>query len=281
VNRRATKVTLASSINPSTAGQKVAFTATISPAATGGTMAFLDGSAPLGSVAVSNGSALLSVSTLSGGDHSITAVYSGDANSSGSTSAILGQTVRKNLTKTQIQSSPNPSAHGQAVTLSATVSPNSAKGTIEFLEGSKALGTVSVNGGGAALSISTLPAGTHSITAVYSGDGNNSSSTSPALTQTVNKTTPTLTLTGSPNAAAKGQKVTFNATVFPSSATGTVRFLDGSATVGTAVLTSGTASLSVSTLAVGSHSITAVYSGDVNDSAATSAVLKLTVTVVP
>lgn len=55
--------------------------------------------------------------------------------------------------------------------------------------------------------------------------------------------------------------------------TGKVTFLDGSATLGTAPLNSGVATLPISTLSIGTHSITASYSGHVNFAASTSPVL--------
>jgi hypothetical protein len=54
---------------------------------------FLDGTSPLGTVAVSFGRALLSTSSLSIGSHVITAQYSGDTNDNSSTSAALTEVV--------------------------------------------------------------------------------------------------------------------------------------------------------------------------------------------
>ena len=72
--------------------------------------------------------------------------------------------------------------------------------------------------------------------------------------------------------------VTFTATVSPSTATGTVEFFDGSASLGTVALSSGQASLTTSSLAAGKHSITAIYSGNANLASSTSAVLSQNVT---
>src|SRR5207302_9051162 len=54
-------------------------------------------------------------------------------------------------------------------------------------------------GGAVTLSISALAVGAHSLTAVYSGDANNTTSTSPVLTQTVALIPTTTTLSSSPN----------------------------------------------------------------------------------
>ena len=259
VNKAASSVTLASSANPSTVGQSVTFTATVSPATATGTVQFLDGTTSLGTATIASGSAALAISTLATGAHSITAAYSGDANDAASTSAALAQTVNKLASSVTLASSANPSAYGQSVTFTAAISPASATGTVQFLDGTTSLGTATIASGSAALAISTLATGVHSITAAYSGDANDATSTSAALAQTVNKLASSVTLASSANPSAYGQSVTFTATVSPSAATGTVQFLDGTTSLGTATIAGGSAALAVSSLAVGAHSITAVY----------------------
>jgi len=81
----------------------------------------------------------------------------------------------------------NPSTIGQPVTLTATVSGSSPTGMVQFFDGPSSLGTVAVGVGSmATLTTSALTQGTHTITAVYSGDDNNATSTSPAVQQSVN-----------------------------------------------------------------------------------------------
>jgi hypothetical protein len=65
------------------------------------------------------------------------------------------------------------------------VSPSAASGTVTFKDDTTTLGTATLSGGTATYSTSTLSAGTHSITAVYSGDGSYSGSTSPSVAQLV------------------------------------------------------------------------------------------------
>jgi hypothetical protein len=86
-------VALASSLNPSQAGQPVTFTATVAGTSPTGTVTFKDGATVLGTVALSGGVATLTVSSLTIGSHSITAEYGGDANNGPSASAALIQTV--------------------------------------------------------------------------------------------------------------------------------------------------------------------------------------------
>jgi hypothetical protein len=278
-----TATALTSSLDPSVFGQSVTFTATVNPSSgPTGTVQFFDGVNSLGTVALSGGTASLTTSALAVGTHFITATYSGDTTYGGSTSSAVTQTVAAGTigTTTQVTSSLNPSAFGQQVTFSATVSPLSgATGTVTFMDGAITLGSSTLNGSSVAtFSTSTLAVGTHSITAQYNGDGSHTGSTSPPLSQTVNKAATTITLTSNDNPARTGQPVTFTATVSPSAATGTVQFFDGSTSLGTVALSGGQASLTTSTLSAAKHSITAVYSGDANFASSTSAVLSQNVT---
>ena len=123
ISKANTTTSVVSSVNPSVWGQSVTFTATVSPVAPGagtrtGTVTFYDGLAVLGTGSVNAaGVATLSTTGLSVASHSITAVYGGDGNFNGSTSAVLSQVVSKANTTTSVVSSVNPSVWGQSVTL--------------------------------------------------------------------------------------------------------------------------------------------------------------------
>ena len=112
--------------------------------------------------------------------------------------------------------------------------------------------------------------GSHSLHAVYTGSTFDYTSTSSAYTQVVQQDKVSVVINSSANPAAFGTDITFTANVATSAPgtgtpTGTVTFYDGAAPIGTGVLTAGLATFSTSSLAVGSHSITAVYSGDIDD----------------
>jgi prepilin-type N-terminal cleavage/methylation domain-containing protein len=168
---------------------------------------------------------------------------------------------------------PNPSTYGSSVILTANVTPSSVtSGTVEFLDGGNVIGVVPaplVNGT-ATYTVSNLAAGSHSLTAVFSGDALYASSTSPVFTQVVNKVTPTVSLAVLPpatNPSMFNQPVSFTASLIPNTATGTIQFLIDGSNFGAAknITVSGSAtSDSITTLSVGTHSITAVYSGDSN-----------------
>jgi N-acetylneuraminic acid mutarotase len=96
VNKAPTSSTVSSSLNPSKHGNPVTFTATVKSLTTGtptGSVTFKDGTTTLGTGTLSSGKATFTTSTLAVGTHSITAVYGGDANFTGSTSPALKQTV--------------------------------------------------------------------------------------------------------------------------------------------------------------------------------------------
>ena len=136
--------------------------------------------------------------------------------------------------------------------------------------------------GSAVCAISNLSVGSHSITAVYSGDANYATSTSNPITQVVNRASSSVALDTSGSPIAYGKLVTFTATIGPlastgtvvlSDATGTVTFKDGGVDItgcGSKAVTVGSAMCATSNLSVGSHSITAVYSGDTNYLGSTS-----------
>ncbi len=186
--------TVVSSSNPSDYGQKVTLSAKVTAASPGsgmpnGSVTFYDGSTSLGSVPLNgNGKATYQTSSFTGGTHSITVSYSGDANFLSGTSSPLAQYVNQDATRTRIASSSNPSVHGQSLTFTATVSANSPgnttpTGSVEFYDGSTVLGTGSVSGGVATFSTSALSIGTHSISADYLGDTNFKTSASGVLKQ--------------------------------------------------------------------------------------------------
>jgi hypothetical protein len=266
-------VTLVSSLNPSTPGQSVTFTATL-PTGVTGTVTFTSGATALGTSTLAGGAATVTTSSLPGGSDPVTATYNGDA-SNNSATATLTQVVSKNATTITVSTS-GPSTYGDPVTITVTLPPGTT-GTVTITSGGNPVGTGTINPvtGTVTITTSTLPVGTDPITATYGGDTNNSPGTG-STTQTVSKATPTVALTSSLNPSSFSQAVTFTASI-TTGVTGTVTFLDGSTTLGTGTISSGTATLTTSTLNAGVHTITASYGGDSNHNSATSAPLSQTV----
>jgi sugar lactone lactonase YvrE len=292
VGQAAATATLGISAANITVGQTETLTATVqglaTPALTG-SVTFFDGTTVLGSTTLSvtgaTGTAALTVSTLSVGTHQITARYSGDTNYLVSTSAAQTGTVGQATPATTLGISAANITVGQTETLTATVqglATPALTGSVTFFDGTTMLGSTALNvtgaTGTAALTVSTLAVGTHQITARYSGDTNYLVSTSAAQTVTVGQATPTTTLAISAANITVGQTETLTATVqglTTPALTGSVTFFDGTTVLGSTALSvtgaTGTAALTVSTLSVGTHQITARYSGDTNYAVSTSA----------
>ncbi len=275
VTQATTATVFTSSANPSPFGSPLLLSATVSPSTATGTVTFLNGSTSMGTATLSGGVASFGTSTLTVGPHTLTAAYSGDANNFGSTSAPYSETINRALTSTNLTLSPNPAALGQPIALTATVSPASATGSVTFRQNSVTIGSSTISGGVATLSIPSLAAGQYSFSASYGGNGTNAPSSSVAVT--VKRITTVTTLTSSANPATHGQTITFTATVTPGTATGQVIFLDGSTPIGSCTLTGGVATFRTQHLTTGNHSITANYTGDPNNLPSTSVTLVQTV----
>ena len=315
-----TSTGLGSSQNPSTVGESVTYTATVTASATSsqdpvpssptGTVTFADNgtticnAVPVSSTGTTTATAqcMVNYATTAGSAHPITASYvNTDGNFTGSTSGTLSQVVGSSLkgSATSLTSSLNPSNYSQSVTFTAKVSASSGTptGTVTFYScGASAacgtttsLGTGTLSGGKAILANSSLPVGTTYIEAVYGGSGAYSGSTSTALGQVVKAIASSTSLTSSPNPSNFGQSVTFTATVSAASGTpgGTVTFYScttnacGTKTsLGTGTLSAGKATTSSSALPVGTTYIEAVYGASGNYLGSTSNVVSQVVKVI-
>jgi hypothetical protein len=137
-------------------------------------------------------------------------------------------------------------------------------GTKTFQHGANTI--VRLVNGQASYSVTYTKTGKHAITAIYSGDTANESSTSPTLIEYIGlaPTTTTLSTSGSPSHV--GQSVTFTANVtwtygvVPNGEL--VTFFDGTTVIGTGTTASGVATFSTSTLSAKTHTIKAKYPGD-------------------
>jgi hypothetical protein len=201
----ATTTALSSTRNPSVLGNPVTLTATVTkssgPATPTGTVSFYSGTpsgthSPLGTGTLNaSAKATFVTSSLPAGTDSLYAVYNGDTNFSESTSPVISELVTAPIaTTTVLSSTPNPSGLGKPVTLTATVTKSSGSGTptgtVSFYLGTSSgthsfLGTGTLASGKATLTTSSLPAGTDSLYAVYGGDTNFATSTSPVISQVV------------------------------------------------------------------------------------------------
>jgi len=281
-----TTTSLVSNNNPSVYGELVTFTATIDPTPSGGMVSFKDAGTTIGSAPVdpTNGTAVFATDSLSVGTHSITAVYSGNDDYAGSTSAPLLQVVQKIATTTTLTSDPLLiAAYHQPVTLTATVTTTAGSvpvptGTITFKDGTVEIGTGAVGDSGEAfLTVDNLAIGSHTLTAVYTCDGPYDTSTSGPVAVTITKRTTETRIEGSDTPLVVNDTATFTVIVTdtspgtPSIPSGsvdiTVLIPPGEGTLSTTPVTldgdgRGTFSYTPNTADTPSHEFIADYEGD-------------------
>lgn len=187
----ATIISLTATPTSATYGRQVTLTATVAGGVPNGeSIVFYDGYTRIGTGSVSSGVAYLIVFNLSGGPHTLTARYGGDSFLAPSTSNPVTESIRPAATSTSLTSS----SSGQYIILTATVTssvqiPNGE--SVIFKDGASIIGASKLLSGSATFTTSSLSAGTHSITATYSGDANFTASTSPIAMITSNGPGPT------------------------------------------------------------------------------------------
>lgn len=279
--------TLTSSLNPSSFGQNVTFTAQLSSSSgtPTGDVQFIDGTTVLGTVALSStGSASFSTSSLTVGSHTVTANYLPSGTLPAAT-ATLTQVVNGIATNTNLTSSLNPANVGQSVTFTATVT--SANGTptglITFTDGATTLGTATLVNGVATYTTSTLAVGTHPIASAYNPTGTTFNASMGNLSQVINGIATSTSLSVAPTTAVYGTQIVMTSAVTASGVSvtgGTLTFMDGASAIAAGEPIGSLLSVSYSdiNLTVGTHIITAVYSGDATHNASTSPPVTVTIT---
>jgi hypothetical protein len=217
-----TTTALTSTLNSSSVGQVITFTATVTPppavelGPVSGTATFAEGSNVLATAAVVSGIATFPTSALNAGTHSITASYHGAGVFSSSTSPVFSQTVLPAPTVTVLDSSMNPSNVGDSVTYTARVGSGfgTPSGTVTFQDGGTTLATGTLDAGGnAGFTTSALTQGSHSITAAYAGGSAFAASTSLALTEIVEPVQIILSSSPGSQTVTAGASATYNLNV--------------------------------------------------------------------
>ena len=194
--------------------------------------------------------------------------------------------VRTGTSTTTLTASPTSFAHGTAVAISGTVSGTSPTGSVGLLTTSTDANTQGetlfpVVNGAYSGTVNFLPGGTYTISAYYSGDGSNGPSTSAPVQVTVTPEASTTALTlyttvlaNTAGTLASGGTISYGAVAALSAKatgttsgagslpTGSVVFSDGTTALNTAVVNADGDAEFTKAFALGSHSITAKYSGD-------------------
>lgn len=287
---QSTVTQVSSSVNPSTYGQLITFTAVVSAAdsvPSGAVQFSVDGANVGGPVPLDAQGAAVSPTLASPdpGDHTVIAAFVPDAGFAASGDSIT-QTIADAGVDVQLNSSQPSSSYGTPVTFTATVASTqigTAKptGAVQFRVDGKPLGDAVALDDGSATSqaISTLLPGDHLVSVLYSGDVDFVAGLASA-TQSVAKVATSTTLTASRTSTSYLDPVSLTATVTPAGSSlgvpgGTVTFTDGATTLATvaaapAAGTTAAATVVLSTLGGGSHSIKATYSGSSSFEGSTS-----------
>jgi len=248
-----TATVVTSAPNPSNFGDSVTLTATVTPnssAVATGLVSFMDAGRQIGTANLvgATDQATFSTSTLTVGEHAITAAYQGDSNYSASTALPITQTVNKvapNLTWA------TPTAITYGTPLSTTQLNASSGGVAGTFVYTPTAGTV-LTAGLQTLSVNFRPA-----------DSTDLSGATASVALTVNQAIPTLAVSSSNPASSYGGSVTFTASM-SSGPTGTVTFYDSGNSIGTGTLQGTKATFTISLLPVGTHTITASWPGNIN-----------------
>ena len=263
-------------------------TATVLPASARGTVNFteagtsLSGCAAAALTGTTTKTATCTVAATapaaSVGSHSYAATYSGDIGIATSTASAI-HVVNKATAAASVATVPTVLQARQSFTLTATIAPLTATGTVAFSDGTTALpncSAVTVTGTTAKtatclVATSNATAGTHTYNINYSGDASYSSATAQLITNiTVALKVSATTLTASPNPGELGGVVVLTAIVAPSSATGTLAFTEGGNVItgcSSVALTGSdtkkaTCTVAQTAVTLGSHAYAATYSGD-------------------
>jgi hypothetical protein len=291
-----------SSVNPSTFGQPITFTAHVAntegDAVPSGQVQFsVDGVNVGDPIDVDANGAAVSPTLASPdpGDHLVVASFLPTA-AFGASGGLLTQTVSGAGVDVAVTSSDEHSDFGQPVTFHATVSSQQLgtgrpTGRVQFRVDGNAVGGAVVLQDGAADStpIRSLPPGEHTVTALYSGSVDFLPGVG-TVTQHVARVVTSTVMVSSNNPSTYGQPVTYTATVTPDSTDlgapdGTITFADGSTPLGTVDAAmdgaQGVATLTAADLAAGSHSITAIYNGSDTFAPSSSDALDQTVAKAP
>jgi len=250
-----------------------------------GNVEFYDNNNLVGTATLSEtGNAVIVLRMHEPGEHTLSGYYKGDSSHLAQNSNPITLNVNPELTQTSLLLT-----YDDQNTFTASVISESnifPAGEVIFFKDTTQVGSVELNGNGAAmLSIPDLISGVHNISAIYSGNdvfASSQSNTLPVAIST-NHTKTTTQLNSVQSTVSEYEKITLTAIVTVDNenipATGSVTFQSGGVVIGTSPLnTDSQATLTIDNLKIGTHNISAIYSGDAANNPSASAPLTIKVT---
>ncbi|NYF77947.1 Ig-like domain repeat protein [Granulicella arctica] len=268
-------------------GRSEALTATVAGAGQpGGTVVFTSGASTLCTATLNaSGVATCSFVPTGSGSETLTAQYQGDANhltSSATTTLFVYDPA------VVLQSASTQLVYPGATNITVCVTPATsatATGIAQIYDGTTLLTTRSLQGGGCAYWYISpgLNAGTHSLTAVYSGDNNNVGGTSVPVTVTVSPVPVTLSASCWNASFAYGGSYTCTVSLSSNagSAQGSLSYVVDGGSINSVTISNGSAQFSVPTPNAGNHSVTISDAAQGNFAAAAPVTESFTVTQAP
>lgn len=253
-------------------GQASTLTATVTGGKSGDPVDFYDAGTKIGSGALDGaGKATFQWTPTVKGAHSLQAKFPDTASATGSQSAVQNvNATQANVNSSVALGAVSGAQVGKASTLTATVTPSGAGGTVTFKDGAATIASATVGADSkATYNWTPATAGDHAITAEFSGRDGVSASTGGPVTVTVAdkpaESTPSTTALNDVTGAQVGKATTVSAKVTPATAGGTVTFKDGDTVIGTAqVGTDGIASTTWTPATAGQRTLAAEFSGNGN-----------------
>ncbi|GAB3078689.1 Ig-like domain-containing protein [Corynebacterium aquatimens] len=259
-------------------GKPGTLTATISPSRAEGTMTFFHNGRQLGDpVSVTQGRATLYNAVFNSTDNpTVEAVFTpapgsvwAENKSEGAVTINQAPAQDTKLTLTATQGK----KEGETVTLTATVSPKSATGSVKFYMGTESSGAAKVDPATGQATISgTRPAGTYSVRAEFTPDNplvyRSSEATTTVSVGSADKSTPEVIVTANPAKTRAGQQVQLSATMNPASVSGSIVFYADGDKVGEAELLRGATKVNYTPQTAGAKAITAEFVPDASSESA-------------
>ncbi|MHA3683665.1 Ig-like domain-containing protein [Leucobacter sp. HY1908] len=217
--------------------------------------------------------ASITTAALSAGQHQIYAYYEGNPDTDWAVSNMIQIDVTPAERPTvELEVAPATPVHGEQITVTATVTPAAAAGTVTYYSNGEILGSSSVVNGTSNFTGIRLPRGDHNLSAQFVGNSGAPSSNVSAVAISVAPAPTVTSVAATPQTTEAGVPIDLVATVSAPRVTGpgaetwlpnagSVEFFAGGASLGSADVSQGVAMLPGQSLPVGETPVTATFSG--------------------